>query len=340
MKVSATGQLLLAVLCPVLLCGCSGIVPDKIDLLATPGAEKLSEMPHFRPFSEIVKPYGSSWLITNPDREQHIVTALSGVKLDPTGIYELKMRYAGQEGTRLILNGLEYGDGKIIKRNTLLNTVSFLNVNGMTAYSKEFAVTPECRELVPSLSILRPGKNGNLEEFLVEELSIRRVGDMKKAAPEVKKVNLASDYDFSEYPEGDFKKIHKGNGADAKKWTDIKAEIVTLDGEKVLHIVRTPENYIYPFMNLKKFPIDPKYHFVKVSFKAKGTGSILPGLWWDRASLHWDYYHLPEVSLSDRWQTVTFLHPCMTSDVRSATMSFTSSGSGEFWIKDISVNLE
>ncbi|MBE6406735.1 MAG: hypothetical protein E7040_12050 [Lentisphaerae bacterium] len=325
-----------------LLSGCS-TMEKKTELLATPGMEKQSDLfpgEYFQPFSKVIKPYDSAWLVVNPEKEPVFYTVFQGMKLDPTGIYKLQMRFVGQEGTRLIISGSEYSNGKIIKNHILLNTNSYLNVNGAVTYSKEFAVTPACEQLIPSLSVINPGKKGHARELLVEELSISRVGTMKKAAPEIRKINLAADYDLKKLPLGDFKKIHKGNGPNAKKWSNIKAEIITLNGEKVLHIVRAPGNYIYPYMNLKPFPIDPKYHFVKVTFKAKGKGAIKPGLWWKRAMFNWDYYHDPEVKLTDEWQTITVIHPCMTPDVKSATMSFSSLGHGEFWIKDISANIE
>ena len=339
---SLKNHLYLAGVCSLLLCGC-GTMQYKTELLAQPGMEKQSDLfpgSTFQPFSRVIKPYGSSWQIVNPERNSVFFTVFQGQKLDPEGIYRVQLRFIGQEGTRFLLSGSEFSNGKIIKNQILLNLVSFLNINGAVTYSKEFAVTPDCEQMIPSLTVINSGKKGNAKEMLVEEFSITRVGSMKKADPEIRKINLASDYDPAKLPEGNFTKIHKGSGENAKKWSNIKAEIITLNGEKVLHIVRKPENYIYPFLELKKFPIDPKHHFVKVSFKAKGTGAIKPGLWWKRAVLNWDYYHGQEVKLTDEWQTITVLHPCMTPDVKSATMSFSSNGDGEFWIKDISANIE
>ncbi len=335
-------RLIFAVPVFLLFSGCA-VTEKKINLLTEPGLEKQTALfygDRFQPFSKMISPCKSGWLVKNPEKVPVIFSVFKGQPLDPTGIYELKMRYVGQEGIRLIVCGSEYGKEKIQKNNILLNTVSSLNVNGAAEYRKEFAVSPACELLFPSLSVINPGKLGHAVELLVEDLSIRRVGNMKFAPEEIKKINLASDYDFSKYPAGDFPDIHKGNGVNAKKWSNIKAEIVELNGEKVLHIIRKPENYIYPYMALKPFPIDPKYHFIKLSFKIKGKGSIKPGLWWKRSSLGWDYYHGLEVKLSDEWQTVTVIHPCMTPDVKSATMSFSSNGHGEFWIKDIFVNME
>ncbi|MBQ9772130.1 MAG: hypothetical protein IJW23_09945 [Lentisphaeria bacterium] len=342
MKISLKKIFYPAVLGTLLLCGCR--TPEKIELLAMPGMEKQSDLfdEFFLPFSKVIKPYGSAWLVVNPDRALVFYTVFQGVQLDPAGIYKLQMSFVGQEGTHLIIGGSELSNGKITKNHVLLKAKSYLNVNGTTTYAKEFAVTSSCEQLIPSLSVMHVGigEKGNARELLIEDLSITRVGTMKKAAPDIRKINLAADYDLKKLPLGDFKKIHKGNGPNAKRWSNIKAEIVTLNGEKVLHIVRAPGNYIYPYMNLKPFPIDPKHHFVKVTFKAKGKGAIKPGLWWKRATLNWDYYHDKEVKLTDEWQTITVIHPCMTPDVKSATMSFSSLGHGEFWIKDISANIE
>lgn len=333
---------LFSVVISMLLCGCAA-TPEKIDLFAAPGMEKQNDLfpgKLFQPYSKVIKPYGKSYLLKNPDQMPVFYMVFQGVTLQPNDVYELKMRYIGQEGIRFLISGSEYFNGAIQKNHVLLNTTSFLNVNGAATYTKQFAVTKDCEQLIPSLSVISPGKKGNPTPLLVEELSIVKVGTMKKASTEIRKINIASDYDFSKYPEGDFNKIHKGNGKNAKKWSNIKAEIVNLNGEKVLHIVRTPQNYIYPFMNLKPFPIDPKYHYVKFTFKVKGSGNLQPGLWWKRASLNWDYYHGREVKLTDQWQEVTVLHPCMTPDVKSATISFTSRDDGEYWIKDISVTMQ
>ena len=329
---------------PILIClTVNAAAEEKIDLLSKPGMEtqtKLFPGSTFQPYSRMIVPYKSSWLVKNPKKEPVIFSVFQGVTLDSASVYELKMRYIGQEGNRLIVSGSEYGKGKILKGNVLLNTVSSLNVNGVTEYRKKFAVTPDCEQLIPSLSVIHPGKTGHATELLIEELSISRVGTMKKAAPEHKKINLAADYDFSKYPQGDFSGIYKGYGPNAQKWSSIKAEIVEQNGEKVLHIIRTPENYIYPYMELKPFPVDPQYYFVKLTFQAKGKGVIKPGLWWKRSAFGWDYYHGAEVKLTDDWQTVTVLHPCMTPDVKSATMSFSSNGHGEFWIRNITAHMQ
>ena len=318
---------------------------EKINLLSLPGEEKPFDIfpsSGYEPYSKVIVPMkqAQGWLIKNPKKVPIFYTQLHGVSLKPDGIYELRLRYVGQEGNRILVQGVECKDEKSLKINLLANTTSFLNVNGAAEYRKEFAVTPDCQTMIPLLSMINPGKSGHPIEMLLEDLSICRVGTMKKASDKIKNVNLASDYDFSKYPEGDFNKIYKGYGPKAKKWSSVKAEIVKLDGENVLHIVRTPENYIYPFINLKPFPVDPRHYFVKLTFKAKGKGSFKPGLWWKRHAMNWDYYHGNNVTLTDEWQTVTLIHPCMTPNVKQATVSFTSgSVDGEFWIKDLSVNL-
>ena len=333
-------KLFLSIPLLLVLCGCA-VTEEKINLLSHPGMETQTELfpgSIFLPYSKVFKPYKSARLVKNPSRQQAFFSVLNGVKIDSNGIYELRMRYSGQERDRIILNGYELKNGKVLKKNVLLNTTTYLNVNGAVEYRTPFAVSPDCEQLIPALTFINPGKNGHATELLIEELSICRIGNMKTAFPGFAKINYASEYDFSKHPEGDFQKIRKGLGPDAKKWSDIKAEVVTLDGEKVLHLLRKPENYIYPYLDLKPFITDPQYHFIKLAFKARGKGSIKPGLWWKRKTLDFDYYHGEEVKLSDTWQEITLIHPCLTPDVKNATISFTSSGHGEFWIKDISVN--
>jgi hypothetical protein len=175
---------------------------------------------------------------------------------------------------------------------------------------------------------------------MIEELSIVRKGDMKFADADLKKINFAADYDFSRYPVGDFPNIHKGNRPEAKRWSDVKAQIVEVDGEKVLHIVRNKNNYIYPFIHFAPFSVDPQYYFVRLTFKAKGKGSFFSGLWWKRPDLNFDFENTPECKLTDEWQTFTMFRPCMIPGVESATLGFTSHGDGEFFIKDIEVRFE
>ena len=333
-------KLFLSIPLLLILCGCA-VTEEKINLLASPGMETQTELfPHstFLPYSKVFKSYKSAWLVKNPAQQQALFSVLRGVKLDSNGIYELRMRYSGQERDRFILHGYELKNGEIKKAQVLLNTTSYLNVNGAVEYRKPFAVSPDCEEFLTSMTFINSGKKGHATELLIEELSICRIGTMKTAFPGLGKINYASEYDFSKHPEGDFQKIRKGLGPDAKKWSDVKAEVVKVDGEKVLHILRKPENYIYPYIDLKPFLTDPQYHFIKFSFKARGKGSIKPGLWWNRKTLSFDYYHGKEVKLSDNWQEITLIHPCMTPDVKNAAVSFTSSGHGEFWIKDIAVN--
>ena len=324
----------------LVLSGCA-VTEEKTDLLSHPGMETQSDLfpsSIFLPYSKVFQPYKSAWLVKNPARQQAIFSVLRGVKLDSNGIYELRMRYSGQEQGHFTLHGYELKNGEILKAQVLLNTMSYLNVNGVVEYRKPFAVSPDCEQFLSSLTLRNPGRNGHATELLIEELSICRIGTMKTALPGLGRINYASEYDFSRHPEGDFQKIRKGLGVNAKKWSDVKAEVVKVDGEKVLHILRKPENYIYPYFELKPFLTDPRYHFIKLTFKVKGKGSIKPGLWWKRETLSFDYYHGKEVKLTDDWQDVSLIHPCMTPDVKNAAVSFTSSGHGEFWIKDISVN--
>ena len=330
----------------LLLCGCKSTAPEttEISLFDQPGFEKTArpdaDPETFLPWSTAVKPHGGSKLFKNPKKLPLYTVDFAKVPLSPGWIYELNMKFVGQEGTALHLYGTEFSGEKPGNTHVLLRTRSALNVNGATGYSKEFAISPGSTGILPHFLIASAGKSGHVNELLVENLSIRKIAPMKQASPEIKKINLASAYDFSKHPEGEFTKMCRGMGANAKHWSNVKAEVVKIDGESMLHIVRKPENYIYPWMDLNPFPIDPRYHYVRLSFQIKGSGAVSPGLWWKRRTLQWDYYHGKKVELTNDWQTVTLVHPCMTPDVKSATMSFSSSGDGEFWIKNISVTME
>ena len=326
---------------PVLLIG-GCCTRTSIPLTGTSGMEKPVAAlgpERFYPYSKVIKPYGKRWLLRNPDREKFFTTGFRDIQLDPSKIYELRMSFTGWEKGTFYLRGNEYNGDKLLKSQMLAQSTTFLNVNGLTNYIKEFTVSPETTRLEPVLIFANPGKKGQVNQLMIDKLEIVETGTMKKASATISAMNLAEKYDFSKYPDGDFKYIFKGRGANAKEWSDISAKVVRINGEAMLHIIRKPANYIYPWMDLQDFPIDPQYHFVKLSFKVKGSGAIRPGLWWKRRTMGCDYYHGPTVNLSDKWQTVSLIHPCMTPDVKRATMSFSSKGDGEFFIKDIRVNM-
>ena len=123
-----TKHLYLAGFCSLLLCGC-GTMQNKTELLAKPGMEKQSELfpgSTFKPYSKVIKSYGSSWQVVNPERNPVFFTVFQGQKLDPEGIYKLQLRVVGQEGSRILLTGSEYSKGKIIKGHILLNLVTLI----------------------------------------------------------------------------------------------------------------------------------------------------------------------------------------------------------------------
>ena len=278
----------------LMLCGCAATV-EKKSLLDSPGMEEPNELfsgSTFQPFSQMFERTQGGYWVKNPGEKPALYGVFNGLSLDNNGIYELCLRYVGQEKLRLLISGVECKNGKVLKRDILLNTVSFLNVNSSVEYRKKFAVSPECETLIPSLYLINPGKTGHATELLIEELSVQRIGTMKTASDELKSVNMADEYDFSKYQLGEFNNMFKGKGRDVKKWSDVKAEIVEQEGARVLHIVRKPESYIYPYMDLKPFPVDPQYYFVKLTFKAKGKGSIKPGLWWKRNMMNWSIMQL------------------------------------------------
>lgn len=324
----------------------SGCCTEKYDLLEMEKPVKCTEAEPYGGdfyvgFNESVQKKGKFYLVHAPQGGTKIFAfPLKTLKLDPEGLYELHLRFAGKERVALNIYGMEFEGEKVRWTRPLARTMSFLNVNGSTDYYKEFAVSPGTDRLQPIFQLWKTGTNFRGNVLLLEELSVTRKGDMKFADDEQRAVNYAADYDFSKYPVGDFKKIHKGNGPNAKKWSNVKAEVIECDGEKVLHIVRNKDNYIYPFITFSPFKIDPRYYFVRVTFKAKGKGSFSSGLWWQRPSLYFDYENSPKCELTDKWQTFTMLRPCMTADVKNASLSFTSHGDGEFFIKDIEVRFE
>lgn len=336
-------KILLAVLSGLVLCGCCTEKYNLMDIKEPLESTELQQFggDYYLGFSDVVSAHEKYHIVHAPQTRRNIFAfPLQTLQLDPRGLYELRLRFAGQEKIALYVFGFEYSSGKIRWTRPLAKTMSYLNVNGITDYSKEFAVSPGTDRLQPMFQLHKEGRPFSKSALMIEELSIIRKGDMKFADAELKKINFAADYDFSKYPVGDFTNIHKGNGPKAKKWSDVKAEIVELDGEKVLHIVRNKDNYIYPFIHFAPFNVDPQYYFVRLTFKAKGKGAFFSGLWWRRPDLNFDFENTPECKLTDEWQTFTMYRPCMPPGVKSATLGFTSRGDGEFFIKDIEVCFE
>ena len=336
-------KILLAVFVGLVLCGCSIEKYNLMDIKEPLESAEMQQLGgnYYVGLSDVVNTHEKYYTVNAPENKKNIFAfPLQRLKLDPRGLYELRLRFAGQEKIALYVFGFEYNAGKIRWNRPLAKTMSYLNVNGMTDYRKEFAVSPGTDCFQPVFQLHKAGRPLPNSVVMIEELSITRKGDMKFADADLKKINFAADYDFSKYPVGDFSNIHKGNGPNAKKWSDVKAQIVEVDGEKVLHIVRNKNNYIYPFINFAPFNVDPRYYFVRLTFKAKGKGSFFSGLWWKRPDLNFDFENTPECKLTDEWQTFTMLRPCMIPGVKSATLGFTSHGDGEFFIKDIEVRFE
>lgn len=76
------------------ICGCSTNT-GKTDLLASPGLEVQSEHfpgSTFMPYSKMIVPAESGWLVKNPSEKTAVFAVLKGITLDPNGIYELRMR--------------------------------------------------------------------------------------------------------------------------------------------------------------------------------------------------------------------------------------------------------
>ncbi|MCQ2380680.1 MAG: hypothetical protein MJ025_07155 [Victivallaceae bacterium] len=329
----------------IVLASASMAKDDKFDLLALPGQEKCAHpaMPagEMVPFSQAVKNDSGLWRIVNPERRKFLSVGFAEVPLEPGAVYRFRMRAAGREGLDVVAFSSSHGEKGIPDCN-LLHTRLFLNVNGVTEYSKLFAMVPGQDRITPYATFFQGGREmspGTL--CLLEELSIERVGEMKRPTDAERTVNLAADLDFSKFPDGNFEPMRKGMGPNAKKWSDILAEVVTMpDGAKALRIARTKANYVYPHLELAPFPSDPQFHYVKVSFEAKGRGSFRIGLWWKRRHMEWDYENASSCMLSDEWRTFTMIRPCMTPDVMSPTLAFNSSDDGEYFIRNIRVSFD
>lgn len=335
---------LFALLCALALTGCAA--RKNYDLLVMKGQEKSYHpaMPQgeLLSFSQTVKNENGLFAILNPEKRKFLSVGFSALALEPGSIYRFTLRAVGREGLEIAAFLSEFEKENLRYNRNLLRATLFLNVNGITTFQKDFAVSPGSDRAIPCITFF--SRNGAMNPgciALLKTLSIEKVGGMKKLPAGTPGTDLAKKYDFNRFPAGDFTLIHKGNGPDAAKWRDIRAEIVDLKGEgKALHIVRHTGDYVYPYLLLDDFPVDPTGHYVKVTFEAKGRGAFRTGIWWKRRHLEWDYENAPLCRLTGQWQTFTVYRPCLTPDVIAPTLAFNSGGEGEYFIRNLHVTLE
>ncbi len=333
-----------ALFCTLALAGCA--TPKNYDLLVMKGQETSyhPSMPQgeLLPFSQTVKNENGLFAIQNPEKRKFLSVGFAALDLEPGSVYRFTLRAVGREGLEIAAFLSEFEKENLRYDRNLLRATLFLNVNGITAFQKDFTVSEGTTKAIPCITFFSRGGAMNPGCIaLLETLSIEKVGEMKKLPAGTPKTDLAKKYEFNRFPVGDFTLIHKGNGPDAAKWRDIQAGIVDLQGEgKALHIVRHKGDYIYPYILLDDFPVEPMYHYVKVTFEAKGRGAFRTGIWWKRRHLEWDYENAPLCRLTDQWQTFTIRRPCLTPDVVAPTLAFNSADEGEYFIRNLSVTLE
>jgi len=328
----------------LLLAGCAS--RESYDLLTLNGQGKPYHptMPQgeMLPFSQVLKRESDLTAVCNPEKRKFLYVGFAEAPLAPGNVYRFTMRAAGREGLEIAAFLSEYHGETLRFDRNLLRATLFLNANGMTQFQKDFAVTPGATKAIPCITFFsRSGTMNSGSIALLETLSIEKVGKMKTASPAIRATNLAGKYDFDRFPAGNFQLMHKGNGSNAAKWRDVQAEVIELPGEgKALRIVRHVNDYVYPYLELEPFPADPQYHYVKLTFEAKGRGAFRTGIWWQRRHLEWDYENAPLCRLTDQWQTFTVYRPCLTPDVVAPTLAFNSADEGEYFIRRISVTLE
>ena len=78
----------------------------------------------------------------------------------------------------------------------------------------------------------------------------------------------------------------------------------------------------------------------RYSFKIRGKGTILPGLWFNRDYIGPYYSHGAAVVLNEKWQSVTLEYGCVDSQVNSVSVSITNTGEKvQYDAKDIKLEV-
>ncbi|MFA6549174.1 MAG: hypothetical protein WCT39_04505 [Candidatus Margulisiibacteriota bacterium] len=296
----------------------------------------------FVPYSEMFVRKDNLFFLTIPETKEILsanFTGLAKVPVKPGTIHAIRLTGMGIEQINIAIVGDFYSKNEYVESLPILGNTFSQNVNGMTALEKDFAVPSGVDSMILNVRLtsakaeeMRPGV-----KVVIEELAIKEKCKIKTPAAEISGKNLLSARDFTNCSLGEFAGIHKGNGKDAKHWSDVDAQIVEFDGRKCLKIERTPQNYIYPFLTSKPFPLDPQNYFIKVTVTARGKGEFRIGLWWTRKNFDRDYQNRVKCVLSDEWKTFTEVRACLSPLVTCADLSFTSSGDAVIYIKNVSM---
>jgi hypothetical protein len=110
-----------------------------------------------------------------------------------------------------------------------------------------------------------------------------------------------------------------------KRCLNVDASIIEDNGSKILEIIKKEKAYIYPHFLSRSINLEGC--LVEFSFNAKGDGIVSPGLWWKRRFLGHDYYHGPQVVLSNKWQRIKAIRACLDPLTEAATGSITVNSS-------------
>jgi hypothetical protein len=301
------------------------------------------EQNSFIPYSKIFIRKDNFVFLTIPETKEPLPANFTGLakrQVVPGTIYTIRLTAMGIEQTNVAITGLFFNKDEYIESLPVLHNTFSQNVNGMTSFEKDFAVPLGVDSMILNIGLssakanvkMRPGT-----KVVIEELALKEKGKIRIPSTEIAGKNFMPMGNFTNCDLGEFKSIHKGNGKDAKHWSDVDAQIVEFGSQKCLKIERTPQNYIYPFLTSKPFPFSPQNYFIKATVTARGKGEFKLGLWWARKDFNRDYQNRPKCVLTDEWQTFTEVRACLSPLVTCADLSFTSNGDAVIYVKDISI---
>lgn len=300
---------------------------------------------NFTPYSEAFERTGRFLRMKVPKSDGEIeyrVTGLKKISVTPGMRYSIKMKAMGTENIYLLVMGLFYKNDEFVEISTLVRNTYFLNVNGMVAIEKEFAPPPDTDSMILYMALIQKPSGKTLTpgtKLVFEELSVSETGPMKTVPADMLNKNFLKYDDFTQCALGEFTDMTRGLGERSKRWSNVDAQVVELEGEKCLRIIRTPENFSSPFFKTAAFGFDPQTYYIKATATVRGEGEFHLGLWWIRDGFNTDFQNQVPCILSDEWTSVTEIRPCLSPLVLSTELVFHSNKDGVLYVKNLSVEI-
>ena len=225
----------------------------------------------------------------------------------------------------------------------------FSDRHGFSKHEKDFVTPPGATEMIMTVFVGSKGAMGGPVYTVFEELAVER-GAPLPGKKELLGKNLLYFEDFSQFPVGPLS-IPKNKVFDSRsnkvversllglgnKTNALAAEIVEMDGRRVLKLTRKAGGYDYPRFDTR--PVKLEGCWVRCSVRIKGEGDVTPGLWWNRRFLSWEYSHSRMTELTDEWVELESIRPCINPLTEAAAMDLLSRNPSVYYIDRVRIEV-